>query len=199
MDRSATNQNMKTTICRGCGKTIRYDDPHAHVGFTPPKPVRGRDWERIAALVCAFLIGAVFGFLLSIPANAAEAGDVGCVTVEVNADDPYNITVTLVDRDDDVRFDVVGHYLWMQYAHNEPSSTQNNVSWDLHGYVTGDVLTACTDYIAQGVIATGPGAAHRVEVVDTVTQQTIAVVASSVAPHPDIIDAWIAANGFVVL
>ena len=128
---------------------------------------------------------------LAAPVAASESGDVGCVTVEVNADNAYP---TLVSLDEGVRWAYVGSFLWVQFT-DVPDSLNNVVSYDLTPYADGDVVTACTDYIAPGeTISTGEGAA-----LEQTTDSGKVVVYSTDAPHPEYVEEWIKVeNGYLI-
>lgn len=158
---------------------------------------RYRTRERIAYWTMVTFIAALILLLalaIANPSLAAEEGDVGCVTVEVVHVDAHYTTIDIHTITEGMSATVVGHYLQMQYAHT-PSSLDNVVSTDLDVWPTGTILTACTDYIATGVIPTGPGTAYEATI-DTSGPPTVAVV-STLEPHPTILEAWITASGMV--
>lgn len=146
-------------------------------------------WLMVAAIAALILL---LAFAVANPSLAAETGDVGCVTVRVHHVTDNHTTTDILEIDDGASTDVVGHYLWLQYAHT-PSSIDNIVSTDLDVWPDGTVLTFCTDYVAEGVIPTGPGAAYQVVAVEGV------VASSSATPHPSIVDAWVTSNGWTIL
>ena len=153
-------------------------------------------------IALSIIIASALAYVLLLSAiatgHATEPGAVGCATVEVHTDDYYHHT--RIQLDDDVSTAVVGHYLWVQYAEVR-SSDHNVVSYDLTDHDDGDVITVCTDWIPAGeTIPTGPDTAVQINVTTPppAEAQTVAVVVSSVEPHPSIAQAWITDNGYVI-
>ena len=148
-------------------------------------------WTFVLALVL------LFWFLLftAVGAIAADDGDVGCVTVNVR-DIDYAYLADIVDITEGASATVVGHYLWLQYAHT-PSSLDNIVSTDLTG-LKGQQVTLCTTYVSAGTIPTGAGESVRVEATSPeAPSRVIHSVVSTLTPHPVWLEAWITDQGLV--
>jgi len=170
--------------------------------------VKKLDRAVIAAWTFVLALILLFWFLLftAVGAIASDDGDIGCVTVNV-LDSDHRYQAEQVELTDGASFTVVGHYLWLQYAHT-PSSLDNVVSTDLTG-LKGQQVTLCTTYVSVGTIPTGAGESVRVDaaapeapsrVIRTVVStlsRVIRTVVSTLTPHSQVMDAWITDNGLV--
>jgi len=149
-------------------------------------------------VVAALLIGVT-------TARAAEPsedhpvvfGEMGCATSRWDGEHH----VTVISTDGPLFADMLGQYLIMQWAWNAPNSDNNLVSVDTTELTPGDVVTACTNYVADGVIPEGQGAAYEVQAatIDEPDTPVLYVRVSSFQPSPDIAGAWIDAHGFIAL
>lgn len=131
--------------------------------------------------------------LLVVLVGRADASEVGCYTADITGETEYII----VEIDEGVQHARVGDYMWIRYSHEVSDSYDNVLSYHIEPGFRG-LVTVCTTYIAEGIIPIGPGMAETVEVSGTATSGT-AVVYSTLDPHPAIADAWITANGLIVL
>lgn len=141
-------------------------------------------------------------FIMSIAiGRAAEPATVGCLTVQITEKDMTHehVGAVLIDNPDHLDYVTVAYYLWLRHAWNTGDSTTNIVSIDMSPYEVGDTVTACTDYIATGVIPQGEGSAALVTATDPDSGVTYHIPHSSLAPHPDIVDAWVTDNGLIAI
>jgi len=158
--------------------------------------VKKLDRAVLAAWLTILFALLLFWFLVFTALGVAIASDddnVGCVTVNV-LDIEHRYQAEKVELTDGASFTVVGHYLWLQYAHT-PSSLENLVSTDLTG-LKGQQVTLCTTYVSAGSIPTGAGESVRVDAAaPDAPSRVIHTVVSTLAPHPQVMGAWITDQG----